>query len=123
MLRKKSTFDVDIPPLRLPSDEWRETAQKMRDAIKNIPGFADEIRGMLPETPQPTETRGKGGRPRHPVRDEIVVVVCQHLAANSEWSQNQEALAEKVHKDFKGAVSVPEIKNIVRLARRAFPRG
>jgi hypothetical protein len=57
------------------------------------------------------------GRHRHPVRDEICIVVSRHIERRSDWSKLlRKEFAAKIGQQFKGAVSDDQIEEIIRLA-------
>jgi hypothetical protein len=128
ILRRKSTFDVDIPPLVLPSEEGRETAQKVRNAIKYVPGFADEIRGMLAESTESTKERGKGGRTRSAMRDDAVLEIAWHVFTNSKWTKLKDrskrgnnTFAGKLRERFPD-IAEPQLVALIQKARRRFKK-
>jgi len=79
-------------------------------AIADLPTV---IADLLTASPKPK----RGGRHRHPVRDEICIVVCRHIVRRSDWSKLlRKDFAAKIGQQFKGAVSDDQIEEIIRLA-------
>jgi hypothetical protein len=121
MARKLMGFTEEAQRLMGKSPVMRSLRGETAEVNPPDQGKPRETERAAVATKVPASSRG--GRHRQIERDEIVIVVCQHLADRTDWSKlRQKDFATMLEKQFKNAVSAREIEGIIRLAKRSFPR-